>query len=75
MSVYETKEECDEKLPSSLGAFTGQFEQLFAQCLSVDPALEEEDAELVWEVHRDGTLVASVEAAAAMVATTDGASN
>ena len=70
--VYETKEECDEELPSSLGAFTGQFEQLFAQCLPVDPAMEEEDAELVWEVHPDGTLIASVEDAAGAVAATGG---
>ena len=59
----KTKEDCDQQLPDSLGAFTGQFEQLYAQCLSVDPAMEDEDAELVWEVHPDGTLIASVEAA------------
>jgi hypothetical protein len=63
VSIFETKEDCDQQLPDSLGAFTGQFEQLYAQCLSVDPAMEDEDTELVWEVHRDGTLIASVEAA------------
>ena len=63
VSIFETKEGCDQQLPESLGAFTGQFEQLYAQCLSVDPAMEDEDAELVWEVHPDGTLVASVEVA------------
>jgi hypothetical protein len=63
VSIFETKEDCDQQLPDSLRAFTGQFEQLYAQCLSVDPAMEDEDAELVWEVHPDGTLVASVEAA------------
>jgi len=62
VSIFETKEDCDQQLPGSLGAFTGQFEQLYAQCLSVDPAMEDEDAELVWEVHADGTLFASVEA-------------
>jgi hypothetical protein len=62
-SVFETKEDCDQQLPDSLGTFTEQFEQLYAQCLPVDPAMEEEDAELVWEVHPDGTLVASVQAA------------
>ena len=50
-------------LRTSLGAFAAQAEQLYAQCLPVDPAMEDEDAELVWEVHPDGTLVASVEAA------------
>ena len=62
VSIFEMKEDCDQQLPDSLGAFTGQFEQLYAQCLSVDPAMEDEDAELVWEVHADGTLFASVEA-------------
>ena len=63
VSVFETKEACDQQLPDSLGAITGQFEQLYAQCLPVDPAMEDEDAELIWEVHPDGTLFASVEAA------------
>ena len=67
-AIYETKEDCDRALPHSLGAFTGQFEQLYAQCLAVDPAMEEEDAELVWDVRPDGTLVASVESADVMVA-------
>ena len=61
VSVFETKEACDQQLPDSLGAFTGQFEQLYAQCLPVDPVMEDEDAELVWEVRPDGTLFASVE--------------
>ena len=63
VSIFETKEDCDQQLPDSLGAFTGQFEQLYAQCLSVDPAMEDEDTEFVWEVHPDGTLIAAVEAA------------
>jgi hypothetical protein len=72
VSIFETKEDCDQQLPDSLGAFTGQFEQLYAQCLSVDPTIEDEDAELVWEVHPDGTLVASVEATSPQeIASTD----
>jgi len=66
--LYEAKEDCDRELPSSLGAFTGQFEQLYAQCIPVDPALEDEDAELVWDVLPDGTLTASVAATNVMVA-------
>jgi hypothetical protein len=60
VSLFETAEACDQQLPDSFGAFTGQYEQLYAQCLPVDPAMEDE-AELVWEVHPDGTLFASVE--------------
>lgn len=60
--IYETRQQCDDELPSSLGAFTGQFEQLFAQCIPVDPATEEADAELTWSVYPDGTLTAAVNA-------------
>lgn len=67
-SIFETKEECDQQLPSSLGAFTGQFEQLYAQCLPVDPAMEEENADLVWDIRPDGTLTASIEVLDATVA-------
>ena len=62
VSIFETTEACDQQLPDSFGAFTGQYEQLYAQCLPVDPAMEDE-AELVWEVNPDGTLFASVEVA------------
>lgn len=60
--VYEAAEDCDHALPNSLGAFTGQYGRLFALCVPVDPALEEEDAELTWDIRPDGTLVASVDA-------------
>jgi len=59
--VYEAAEDCNRELPNSLEAFTGQYGRLFARCVPVDPALEEEDAELTWDVHPDGTLVASIE--------------
>ena len=36
--------------------------------VTVDPALEEEDAELVWDVKPDGTLVASISVPDVMVA-------
>jgi hypothetical protein len=58
--VYEAAEDCDSELPASLGAFTGQYDQIFARCVPVDPALEEEDAELTWDILPDGTLVASI---------------
>jgi hypothetical protein len=62
VSIFETMEACDQQLPASFGAFTAQFEQLYAQCLPVDPAMEDE-AELVWQIHQDGTMFASVEPA------------
>lgn len=61
VTVFETEEECRDELPVRLGLFTGKHPRVFAQCVAVDPALEEEDAELVWDVHQDGKLVASIE--------------
>lgn len=66
-SFYETKAACDRALPYSLGAFTGQFEQLYAQCVPVDPTLEKQ-AKLTWKVLPDSTLIASAEAGDVMVA-------
>jgi hypothetical protein len=65
--LYEAAEDCDGALPNSLSAFEGQYGRLFARCVPVDPALEEEDAELTWDVRADGTLVASVDAGSADV--------
>jgi len=65
--IFEAAEDCDTELPASLGAFTGQYDQIFARCVPVDPALEEEDAELTWDILPDGTLVASIGAAPANV--------
>ena len=58
--IFETAEECETELPRSIRVFTGSHPQIFAQCIPVDPAMEEEDAELTWEVKPDGTLVASI---------------
>lgn len=65
--VYEAAEDCDSELPASVGAFTGQYDQIFARCVPVDPALEEVDAELTWDVRPDGTLFAAIQAVPADV--------
>ena len=67
VALYEAAEDCDSALPNSLTTFKGQYGRLFARCVPVDPALEEEEAELTWDVRPDGTLVASVDAAPADV--------
>jgi hypothetical protein len=61
-SVYETSEECDAELAPSLAAARGHAQRVFAACVPVDPAMEEEDALLSWDVTPDGRLVAAVEA-------------
>jgi len=61
-SIFETYEECQAELEPALAAFNGQRDKVLGQCIYVDPAMEEEDAQLVWDVKPDGTLVGSVEA-------------
>ena len=59
--VFETAEECDEALPSAMRTLDSDDARLFARCIDVDPALEEMDAELVWDVTAEGGLVAFVD--------------
>lgn len=67
-AVFETAEECETEVPKSLSLFTGTHPQIFAQCIPVDPAMEE-DAVLTWDVKPDGTLIASIGVPDVMVAT------
>jgi hypothetical protein len=66
--VYETVEECDGDLPVALGMMSGKSAKVMAKCIYVDPVMEEEDAELVWDVDPDGTFYASIEIPDVMVA-------
>lgn len=68
VAVFETVEECEDVLPDSFGAHLHRYPQVFAQCIDVDPHLEEVDAELVWDIKPDGTLVAAVVEPDVMVA-------
>jgi hypothetical protein len=68
VSIYETYEECETDLNPTLSSFAGTREKIFGQCVYVDPAMEEEDAELVWDIGTDGKLHASVEATGSEVA-------
>lgn len=60
--VFETMQECAAELPLSLTRANAKDEKVFAQCVFVDPAMEEEDAVLEWDVTRNGGLIASVTA-------------
>jgi len=58
--VYETLEECQGELSPVRDSMRELREKVLATCVFVDPALEEEDAELVWDVTPDGKLVAEI---------------
>ena len=66
--VYETVEECETDLQPSIGLYTTKHPQVFGQCVDVDPAIEEEDARLIWDIKPDGTLYAMIEVSDVMVA-------
>jgi len=61
VTVFETMEECDATLPARFGALKTSEARVFARCVFVDPAMEEMDAEIVWDVTEAHGLVASVE--------------
>lgn len=73
--IFETAEECDVELTRAFNGYAGSYPHVLASCVAVDPAMEEADAELVWEVRKDRTLVASIEAAGAMVASNSEGNN
>ena len=59
--VFETTQECAQARPFTLDDMAGRRERIFGKCVAVDPALEEEDGEIVWDITPDGRLEASVE--------------
>jgi hypothetical protein len=62
VTVYETSMECDADLPDALRRLGAETPRVLGVCVAVDPAMEEEDAELVWDVNAQGKLGASIEA-------------
>lgn len=62
VTVYETAGECDAELPAALGQLSHSKPRVMGTCVYVDPAMEEADSELVWDVTPDGALRATVEA-------------
>lgn len=66
-AIYETDEECRVELRVGLAAAAGTAPRTFGTCVYVDPASEEEDAELVWDVRPDGKLYAAVETPDTMI--------
>ncbi|MCV3207768.1 hypothetical protein OHD62_14080 [Mesorhizobium sp. YC-39] len=68
VSVFETATECAAQRPFALADVQGQAARIVAKCLPVDPALEDEYDQIVWNVRPDGTLDASVEISNLVVA-------
>ena len=59
-AIYESFDECQAQLPFSLQDMNGKADRVMAKCVFVDPAGEEADAELNWDVSKEGVLQAAV---------------
>jgi len=68
VSVFETEQACMAERPFALGDLQGQAPRIIGKCLAVDPALEDDYDQIVWNVKPDGTLVASLEVSGMLVA-------
>lgn len=52
--IYEAYEDCGADLPATRETIGGLMPKVFATCVDVDPALEDQDAELNWKVTANG---------------------
>ena len=68
VSVFETLGECTAERPFAVGDLSQAEPRIFSRCLPVDPALEDDYNEIVWNVKADGTFEASVEISNMVVA-------
>lgn len=60
VSIFETADECTAERPFAMGDVQGQAQRIVAKCLAVDPALEDDYDQIVWNVRPDGNLDASL---------------
>ncbi len=68
VSVFETADECTAERPFAMGDVQGQAQHIVAKCLAVDPALEDDYDQIVWNVRPDGSLDASLVISGTVVA-------
>ena len=61
VSVFETADACTAERPFAMGDVQGQAEHVVSKCLAVDPALEDDYDQIVWNVRPDGSLDASLQ--------------
>ncbi len=58
--IYETYEQCRIELGDAVASVAGQRPRIMANCVYVDPAEEDENAELVWDITSTGQLEAQL---------------
>jgi hypothetical protein len=72
MLINEAVEECGGDPQAFPNVFSDDYSKIRDSCVTVDPALEEEDAELFWDVRLDGSPYAAIEAPDAMIVSMPG---
>ncbi|MCX8567660.1 hypothetical protein [Aminobacter sp. MET-1] len=58
--LFEVFEDCQAELPQAIRTLAPKHPRLFAKCLEVDPALEDDYDQLTWNVLPNGTLEAKL---------------
>ena len=71
VSVFETEQACAAERPFALGDLQGRAAHIVGRCLAVDPALEDDYDQIVWNVLPNGTLDASLQVSGGLVASAD----
>jgi hypothetical protein len=59
--AYETVGQCEAELTPAIRAMSVSQTRSFGKCVEIDPALLYEDAEIVWDVSREGKIEVSIE--------------
>ena len=59
--AYETVQECQAELTPAMRSLSASQAKSYGECVEIDPALFYEDAEIVWDVTRDGGLEVTLE--------------
>lgn len=67
-ALFEVFEDCQSALPQALRSLSPQHPRLFAKCLEVDPALEDDYDQLTWHVLPNGMLEAKLSVSSVMTA-------
>ncbi|WP_378947862.1 hypothetical protein [Mesorhizobium sp. ANAO-SY3R2] len=67
-ALFEVFEGCQSAMPEALRSLSPQHPHLFAKCLEVDPALEDDYDQLTWHVLPNGTLEAKLSVSNVMTA-------
>lgn len=68
VSVFETAEACAAERPFALSDLQGRAPRIVGECLAVDPALEDDYDQIVWNVLPDGSLNASLQVSGTLLA-------